>query len=807
MSRRIRKKQISGWFIIVLLVLSLVLGFFVFGIKLSEFTLAYGGVNIKCYDIPDEVKYGDDLVFKIQVSDTRNIESNKAKYSFINLKISPSGYENIYIFKQYIWLRAGESENLEVNIPSKSLRREGVIKYSIKVKADITLYEYSPLTGTISLSFSPSESTAKSDDYEVFADYNLESGSIKYKGAIRVGEIVTTITTTRTEPKVSIPIVTTTTTARVIRTIPKEITLPKVTTSYLVTRTYSYKTYVRTATYWIHTWYYQPQQPIALSVLEQGLEGDRVSLSAGQRTFETNWIKWDGFSFNLFETLKSSRKGKEENIWQYGADVGAKTSFGYLAKLIISTPNARYVYKGYVPIQSSCSHDFVSKEVSIPFITGRYEVSAPKEVVVNEGESPKTAEIKLKITNILSKTAVYYIYVDGKNKGGVKLNSGETKEVVVWSKTYSYYDYMKDVDTYDKLTIELKISVDGYFVQTKDIEVSIHIIIKSKPSVITAPTMTTTTQITTSTILKGEEGKIIYVDVPNQVYYDQPYTIIATAKNTGDKEGDIRVAITPYGSIEESGQIKRLKAGETFTYSKEDVVFKGGIASKTWVITASIRDPANPNFWKTTDSKTITINFVQKPEVVDSKAEKNKAYLGTEKITITSNIPVEVLLDGKNVKSGDSIELPKTTHELIAPNKVTYNNEIYELKRIMWSGNIIGYRSPVYFSGISGTLELVYEKSVANNITGGKTVDVSGSETKIAEVTSTKTTYKEEVKDGETKQVLVDESSKEKVEMKPPEKKLEIPLINIILFAVIGILLFGIIYLIIKMFKTKGRVR
>jgi hypothetical protein len=400
----------------------------------------------------------------------------------------------------------------------------------------------------------------------------------------------------------------------------------------------------------------------------------------------------------------------------------------------------------------------------------------------------------------------YWVDSDSLNVKSITLNPSEVKEVVAWSKTYSYYDYMKDVDTYDKHTLHIKAEVGGFTIQTKDVGVSIHLIVKTyKPPATT--TKIATLPVITSPTLKGEEGKIIYVDVPNQVYYDQPYTIIATAKNTGDKEGDIRIAITPYGSIEEKGQFTRLKPGETFTYSKEDVVFKGGVTSKTWVITASIRDPANPNFWKTTDSKTITINFVQKAIEVDySEAEKNKAYLGIDRITITSNIPVEVLLDGKNVKSGDSIELPKTTHELIAPNKVEYNGIIYELKAIKLNGTFtIGYCSPVY-SNSPGNYELVYEKSVANNITGGKTVDVSGSETKIAEVTSTKTTYKEEVKDGEIKQVLVDESSKEKVEMKPPEKKLEIPLINIVLFAVIGILFFGIIYLIIKMFK-KGRIR
>jgi len=816
MSRRIRKKEkFESSLILVFLVMALILGFFIFGIKLSEFTLGYGGVNIKCYDIPDEVKYGDNLVFKIQVSDTRSLESNKAKYSFVNLKIAPSWNEYNYVFKQYIWLKAGESKGLEVSIPSSSLKRsEGVIDYSIIVKADITLWEYSPLTGSQQLSFYALGSTTGFDAYNVYADYNFESGSIKYRGTLKSGAgIQQPLTTSITAiPK------TTTTTQQIISI--QSITTTKATTSISrittvaepITKTYTYSTYKMTVTYYTETWRwgYYPK-PIPLSVLQ----AEGVSISAGDNAFETNWIKWDiGFSSNLFETLKNERSGKEENIWQYGIKVGKCSDYGtYLeasASVSIST-NVKYAYKGVVKISGSCSHNYVSKRISIPTIAGKYEVSVPSEVMVNEGES-KMAEVRLKITNILSMPVKYTYWVDydSLNVKSITLNPSEVKEVVAWSKTYSYYNYVEDVDTYDKHTLHIKAEVGGFTIQTKDVEASIHLIVKTyKPPVTT--TKIATLPVITSPTLKGEEGKLIYVNAPSQVYYDQPYSIVATVKNTGEKEGDIRISITLGSSlVGASEQVKRLKAGETFTFSKEDIVFKGtvGVTSKTWVITASVRDPANPNFWTTTDFKILTVNFVWKAGDIDYNwAEQNKGYLGTETISVVSNIPVNVLLDDKNVQSGSSIELVKVQHKLNAPDKVVYNGIIYELKEIKLNGNPIECHSPAYFTG-SGSLELVYERSVANDIVGGKTESVSGEIKDIVEVEAKpKIEYKEEVKDGETKQVLVDESPEKEVKMEALPSKPEFPIMNIILFAIIGVLFLGIIFMVIKIMKVRGRTR
>jgi hypothetical protein len=796
MSKVRKKEKFESSFMLILLIIGLFLAFFVIGIKLSEFTLGYGGVNIKCYDIPDEVKYGDNLIFKIQVSDTRGLESNKAKYSFVNLKIAPAYNEYNYVFKQYIWLKAGESKGLEVNIPFSAFQNDPDKRsYGIIVKADITLWEYSPLTGSQQLGFYAYGSTASSDAYNVYADYNFESASIKYRGSLKtgagLGQVITTGITTKQ-----------TTTQQVVSI------QPIITTTTKVTTTKQYSTYTESVRI-EGTRVYVGDRLLRLSILE----AEGVKISAGDNAFETNWIKWDiGFSSNLFETLKSSRSGKEEYIWQYGIKVGYGNDFGtYLefpASVSVIT-NVKYAYKGVVKISGSCSHDGRSKIVTIPTVAGRYEISAPKEIVVNEGESPKTAEAKLKITNILSKPVTYYIQAGYEDIGSMTLNSGESKEMTIWSKTYSWENYMKDVDTYDNFGVGIKAVVDGNTIQMKDIGGAVHVVIKSyKPSAPSLPVITTTQ---TTRELSPEFGKLIYVDAPSQVYYDQPYSIVATVKNTGEKEGDIRISITLGSSlVGASEQVKRLKAGETFTFSKEDIVFKGtvGVTSKTWLITASIRDPANPNFWKTTDFKTITVNFVWKAGDIDyNLAEQNKGYLGTERISIASNIPINVLLDEKNVKSGDSIELAKVSHKLNAPEKVVYNGEIYELKEIKLNGNPIEYHSPAYFTG-SGGLELVYERSVANNIVGGKTESVSGEIKDIVEVEAKpKIEYKEEVKDGETKQVLVDESPEKEVKMEALPPKPEFPIMNIILFAIIGVLLFGIIFLIIKIFKTKRRIR
>lgn len=803
--RKRKEKILSSWLIIILLLGVISITLFI-GLKLSEFTLSYGGVNVRVYDIPDSIIFGKDVSFKVKISDTRSIETNKEKYSFVYLAINHRDQIHGEFTHKTYWLKAGESRDDVITLPFSAFKsNELTSNYCFEVEAEIVLYEFSPITGEVQL-----KSSLTKDEYNVKAIFNLASNTVRYVGYKKGVAGYQAPLTTTTQGIATVPegIKTTTTkqTTSIVSALP-------ITT----TKTYSYSTFKTTqkitSTYsaYIPPYLFQPS-PLpypAFAVLEAG--GKQINV--GETSFDSGFVPWNAYygANNLFEYVKTLEHGKI--TYQYSPLISG--SF----RCRISTATTYYDYVGDVSISVSKTYGTQKKVVSIPIVAMEVNVNAPSSVSLVSGEEFK-GKVTITIKNPTPKTINYKLKKVGELAlKEFSLASGQTytyEEPISFS-NYIYasggsygvkdYNYNYEINAYYS-------EVAG-FIQSKSInlKISVNYLAPEKPK--PSPTIIATT---TTSIRQYAEMKIISYTIPNQVEYNQPYQIIATVKNVGNIAGECEIQIFHSQDIDQIGKkiTKTLNPGETLTFSREDIVFKGtvGVTSRTWRIIARTNGV-------TTDWKSGTTLFVSKVGDIDySLLEKDKDYYGTEKITISSNIPISGILDDKGFKSGESLELVKATHKLSIPNKVVYEGKIYQLKEVKLNDKVIGTVSPITFSG-SGSINIIYEEMPLPE--GGKVEPIqepsllpsAPSQEEIVYALSepekqelqpqiTQNTQVSENNLPYVEQRLEDKTPIEKVDISKPVKPLfEINLMQIAIIIIIVILGIGIFIMFFKIISVK----